>query len=372
MKYILVLEWINKCEQFIQDYQSQHNWNEEQCFYVMWSGITSTKYLNLTLFENYIEIAHKLTSDTKNFVRHKMSENPAFTMEILLACPEWKCECECYSSIYMNINDILDHPELKWDWSHVSHNPSVTMEIVLSNIIKPWNWVRLSRHPNITMSDIESHMNLPWIWKWYGVGQNPNLTMAMIETHPDMDWDWNGISKRMKLTVDLLRQYADKPWDFVKFCQVNPSITLELLCATPDLPWNYYWLSSNPSLTMDILLALPDKDWNWRSVSFNKGITMSDIECHMDLPWDWEYVSKNPNIRIYDIEKHLDKTWVLSCFFSEIFNPDEYIDRWLCKYSVLSIHDEDYDRGEECLDYDNVVDLVIQNVYCISYILGYL
>ena len=54
------------------------------------------------------------------------------------------------------------------------------------------------------------------------------------------------------------------------------------------------------------------------------------------------------------------------------FNPDDYIDQWLCKYSVLSMHDEDYDRGEECLDYSNVVDLVIQNEYCTSYILDYL
>ena len=36
------------------------------------------------------------------------------------------------------------------------------------------------------------------------------------------------------------------------------------------------------------------------------------------------------------------------------------------------MHDEDYDRGEECLDYENVVDLVIQNEYCIAYILKYI
>ena len=55
-----------------------------------------------------------------------------------------------------------------------------------------------------------------------------------------------------------------------------------------------------------------------------------------------------------------------------IFNPDKYIDEWLCKYNVISMHDEDYDRGEECLDYNNVVDLVIQNEYCISCILAYM
>ena len=101
---------------------------------------------------------------------------------------------------------------------------------------------------------------------------------------------------------------------------------------------------------------------------------MSDIESHMDLPWNWDWygVNRNPNIRICDIENHPDKPWDISAMREVIFKPDAYIDQWLCKYSVVSIHDEDYDRGEECLDYKNVVDLVIQNEYCISCIVGYL
>ena len=86
---------------------------------------------------------------------------------------------------------------------------------------------------------------------------------------------------------------------------------------------------------------------------------MSDIESHIDLPWDWNCVGMNPSIRICDIEKHHDKPWNWDYFRYDdigntqcsIFNPDDYIDQWLCKYSVLSMHDEDYDRGEECLDY---------------------
>ena len=37
-----------------------------------------------------------------------------------------------------------------------------------------------------------------------------------------------------------------------------------------------------------------------------------------------------------------------SNMISPVFNPDDYIDQWLCKYSVLNIHDEYYDREEEC------------------------
>ena len=100
--------------------------------------------------------------------------------------------------------------------------------------------------------------------------------MTMIEAHSDKPWDWNRVSLHMKLTVDLLTQYRDKPWDFYSMSKWNPSITLELVLATPDLPWNYEWLSFNKCLTKDMLLAFPDKIWNWYNVSCNKGITMSD------------------------------------------------------------------------------------------------
>ena len=371
MDHILFEEWINNCNIFIQDYQSQHKWDEEQCLYIMWSGVLSSKYLNSTLIEKFIEILPKLSVESKTDICFRMCMNPALTIEMVLAYPDLLWDFNEMSE-HMNINDILDHSEFKWnldgDW--VSRNPSVTMDVVLSNINKPWSWSWLSRNPNITMSDIESHMDLPW--DWYYVSCNPNFTMTMIEAHPDKQWDWASISQSMKITVDLLRHYADKPWDFDNMSNYNPSITLELLLATSDLSWNYDMLSDNKCLTIDMLLGSPDEGWNWKWISCNDNITMSVIESHMDLQWDWDYVSRNPNVRICDIEKHYDKSSDWDYIQPSIFNPDEYIDQWLCKYSVISMHDEDYDRGEECLDYDNVVDLVIQNEYCISYISKYL
>ena len=175
---ILLLEWINICEHFIKDYQSQHKWNERQCFLIIWSGILSSKYLNSTLIEKYIEILPKLSIENKRSVCNSIQNNPALTMEMVLAYPELEWKCNFVSSKYMNIADILDHPELKWDWTSVSQNLSVTMNIVLSNIDKPWNWGCLSGHRNITMSDIESHMDLAWVWNF--VSWNPNETMTMI------------------------------------------------------------------------------------------------------------------------------------------------------------------------------------------------
>ena len=53
------------------------------------------------------------------------------------------------------------------------------------------------------MSNVEVHMDLPW--EWYYISLNPNLPTVMIEADPDEEWDWDGISRYMKLTVDLLK-----------------------------------------------------------------------------------------------------------------------------------------------------------------------
>jgi len=70
---------------------------------------------------------------------------------------------------------------------------------------------------------------------------------------------------------------------------------------------------------------------------------MSDIEFHMNFYLEWDEVSLKPNICMCDIENGPDKHLILDERRNHIFNADEYIDQWLCKSNVLSIHDEDYD-----------------------------
>ena len=206
--------------------------------------MATSKYLNSELILKYIEIFHKLSARYKRIISIEMCKNRALTIHTVMAYSEvhsYHHNLESFftsrNSKYMNINYILNHPELSWNWNFVSHNLSVTMEVVLLNLDKPWHWGRLSSHPNITMSDIESHLYLSW--EWEQISMNPNLTFAMIDEH-NIVWDWLGISENIHLTVDLLYKAECRyEWEFEHMSRWNPSITLELLLATPDLPWDY-------------------------------------------------------------------------------------------------------------------------------------
>ena len=81
MKDILIVEWISICEQFIQDYQSQHKRSEKMSLIWIWKGIVSTKYLNSTLIEKCIEILPKLNDESKTLIGSRMSSNSALTMD---------------------------------------------------------------------------------------------------------------------------------------------------------------------------------------------------------------------------------------------------------------------------------------------------
>ena len=120
---LLILEWFSKCEQFMKNNESQHEWNEEKCLYIMWRGIASTKYLNSALIEKFLEILPKLTNQIKSFVCFVISKNPALTIDMILSYPDLAWNFYEISK-NMNIKSILAHPELKWDWHGVSCNDS--------------------------------------------------------------------------------------------------------------------------------------------------------------------------------------------------------------------------------------------------------
>ena len=54
---------------------------------------------------------------------------------------------------------------------------------------KPWDWSWISENENITMDMIETYHTLPWDWK--SISRNPNLTLKMIEKNPTMPWNWS-------------------------------------------------------------------------------------------------------------------------------------------------------------------------------------
>ena len=79
----------------------------------------------------------------------------------------------------------------KLDWSWISENPNITMDIIEKYPDKPWNWSAISNNSNITMEFIEKYPDNPW--DWYRISCNPfNYEKELF------------IEKRMKASVNNL------------------------------------------------------------------------------------------------------------------------------------------------------------------------
>ena len=71
-------------------------------------------------------------------------------------------------------------------------NPNVTLEFMLSKLpIDELNWCRLSRR--INFREILQHPELPW--NYDAISKNPTLRLNYVSEHPDISWDYEEIAR---------------------------------------------------------------------------------------------------------------------------------------------------------------------------------
>ena len=83
---ILILEWINECNQFLNNHQLLCASSEGNRLSIV--DMVSTKHLNSILIENCIEIFTVLTYENVEYICSEINKNPVFTMDMVLRYPE--------------------------------------------------------------------------------------------------------------------------------------------------------------------------------------------------------------------------------------------------------------------------------------------
>ena len=53
-----------------------------------------------------------------------------------------------------------------------------------------------------------------WCGDWTYVSRNPNITLQIIKDNPDFPWDWNNISRYQKICIKDIKDYPDFPWNY--------------------------------------------------------------------------------------------------------------------------------------------------------------
>jgi hypothetical protein len=135
-------------------------------------------------------------------VRH----NKNITLDIVLNNPNlFKNISSKDLSTIKSINwiDILNNPDINWNYNILSKNDNITFDIVLNNLDKKWCFSNLSMNRNITYDIIRNNPQFDWSIEKYLL--NPNLRLN--------DLDFIDIHKNSKKFEIMMQNIAINNYD---------------------------------------------------------------------------------------------------------------------------------------------------------------
>ena len=172
----------------------------------------------------------------------------------------------------ININYVLDNSSnfTRSDWNNLSRNKGISIEDIMNNPELPWNYVQMLFHPSITMKDIMKYYDRLFFGSIEDSTVLSNITFEEVMTHNgNLKWDNEFICGNVVITKNDLIVYSDFSWN--QSLSRNPNVTEEIIDYGKEI----------------------GIDWNYKNLSTNKNITLKYVLENIEEKWDWFHLSKN-------------------------------------------------------------------------------
>ena len=220
---------------------------------------------------------------------------------------------------------------IPWNYMRISRNPNLKVRHLLhDNLYKTMSldWISITTNPGITFDDMKMNPNLYWIWIYvvanpnfipeihvqvlkqmnvpinYNImSHNPNLTSSYILKHSSEQWNWADLAK--VIIIEDIKHVTDNThllWHMPHLSR-NPSVTIEMILASPKLSWDFNYVSINPNLRLQHIVQNPSLPWNYESLSRCPGLTFHEITYTLNLMGVQPYIDVIGNNKFsYQIE----------------------------------------------------------------------
>ena len=282
-----------------------------------------------------------------------VASNPNITMDDAKLLNQRGLKVDLSRNVYLQIKDIIDNLEYKWDFVVVSDNLNMTVEIQERYSVFKWlnnpkcgNQLPLHlliKHNIFTGQQLYNRL----MYDNYSVDE---VITALIDFYPDISrksYYWGSLFANKNFTIPLMKKHIDKfktieyldnsninhfcrnsniNVDFLRYTlsaknfwwewnvddvQRNPSITVQDMFNNPDLPWDGHWPDNdenenpilnanwwlNPNVTINDLIEHNKMEpEHWETVSFYTPIFC--ILENIQYPWNWDKVSSNPSLTV--------------------------------------------------------------------------
>jgi hypothetical protein len=110
-----------------------------------------------------------------------------------------------FASSYLPYDGLL--PGCKFIRRFLAENPTLPIEVVLSETDHQWYWKKLGKNPIITLEYMEIVKEIYGEDVMESLSQNPNLTPKFILDHLDWEWNWNEIAEFVYIKLGELKLF---------------------------------------------------------------------------------------------------------------------------------------------------------------------
>jgi hypothetical protein len=97
--------------------------------------------------KKYSPIDEKDIIKTEPWNYYFEQSNIGMTINTILAIPGVMDMSYVSASPSITLQNIIDHPELNWEYEYVSDNPNLTMQYIIDNLDIDWNWHEIYHNP---------------------------------------------------------------------------------------------------------------------------------------------------------------------------------------------------------------------------------
>lgn len=263
-------------------------------------------------------------------------------------------------------NDVMKYPNLKWDISGLSANPNITIDIIVQNINwkdhKSDSW-RLTNfayfNKSITLNDVKRY---PMLNRHIGLlSRRSVITLDLVLKNSGVNWNWNLLTSNSSISVDDMfihtHHYDGKPckWSIYDMAPLNSTFTLQHIIVHPDIKWHWGNVLQNIDLRhINHPLIKPHIKSNIIQLSKNTTITLELIEDN-DLVYyipDGKHKEWDENIcqyaklsldDIFDCTKKTGKRWNIEHLMYNLNIPFKaWEEKYRDIYKICSKHCDDY------------------------------
>ena len=194
---------------------------------------------------------------------------------------------------YTPLSILEDFPFLKWEYDSFYDHPLMNETFLYEYQAKYRRRVFFLSNPPGLMGRLPSS---PFEWE-----EKENHRLDWVEIEKSGLEEKKKLSHFPSLPLSLVLLNPHKAWDypFLLLYREWTIVQLDLLLNSYRIPWKLF--SRNHFLTLEILYEFIDKPWDWKQLALHPRFPPQLILQHslLKTKWNWKHSYKHPRINFY-------------------------------------------------------------------------